>query len=472
MKQLPPDILHALDVDLDHHYQAMLVSISKELVRRVLQSAVRQAELVKSFGMGKEAEYRVTGASSFLTTETEEGTCTHSPDVTPSADEMEDMETIRLEAKKIVRKAIRLACKRWESLYHQESVDYLIASAKRLRIQDSPSPTDVLSSGSSIVSIQNPLTRKNKETNHRLGACARSDGSLFSPVSSIASQHSPSSTSYTSSLSTEEQLASSFLSESLLQPLGKKRPRSDSHEASMMRDLNKFRSGLQHRSHMVSSVPELISECNGSDSALSDEVTGTLSQMLERSRLSDVVAGMKNVSIMEVEEKNKDSEDDPSEESYIILDAVTKPPPQEASSLPTTPTYSQLDLEDQRQCTDTISTSFSAALSDKTGSIFGSMSPGFVSPISHPDSHCISDIDYFFILHSHPPPGACQKFTCSNRNEVNLVYHCWMYQDIPFDPTISVTEQVEMGVFEPSGVLPVHLDLHDSGISFCYLDKR
>lgn len=449
------------------------MTVAKELVRRVLQSSVRQVGLINSFGTGREVEYRVTGASSFLTTETEEDACTHSPDVTPSMDEMEDMETIRLEAKKIVRKAIHLACKKWESQCYQESVEYLVASAKRLRIQDSPSPTSMSVLGTSPLYPQYPLTHKNKGTNHDLPSFTISGNSLTKPTSSIAPQHSALSLSHPFSLLDDGQIASSQLTESYLQKLGKKRPRSDSHEANMMRDLNKLRSEFQHRSQLVSSVPEVVSESSSNGSALSNEMTGTLSQLLEKSAISDMVAGIMKMSIMEVEqEKSNESEDDVEEESYIILDAVTKPSPQEVGSPNAIPMYSPLDPEDQRQYTDTISTSFSAALSDKTGSVTYSMSPGFVSPIVHPDSHSIADFDYFFILHSYPSPGPCQKFTCGNTNEVNVVYHCWMYPDIPLDPAVTVTEQVEMGVFEPSGVLPVHLDLQDSGVAFCYLENR
>ena len=84
----------------------------------------------------------------------------------------------------------------------------------------------------------------------------------------------------------------------------------------------------------------------------------------------------------------------------------------------------------------------------------------------------LPDMDLLVIVHSHPVPGACQKFLCNNTNEVNLMYHCWLFPDIPFDSSITVSEKLEMGVFEPVGVQPVHLDLDDAGVPFYFLDNR
>ena len=75
-------------------------------------------------------------------------------------------------------------------------------------------------------------------------------------------------------------------------------------------------------------------------------------------------------------------------------------------------------------------------------------------------------VDFYFIIHSQPIPGLCQKFLCDNMDEVNLVFHCWLFQEAPFDPEETFIDQIDMGIFEPQGVQPVHQDLLDSGIEF------
>ena len=87
-------------------------------------------------------------------------------------------------------------------------------------------------------------------------------------------------------------------------------------------------------------------------------------------------------------------------------------------------------------------------------------------------NHLVPDMDYYIMVHPSPPPGLCQKFMCNNTNEVNILYHTWLFPDITFDPSISELQSVHMGLFDPVGVAPVHLDLKDSGISFYYLEER
>jgi len=82
------------------------------------------------------------------------------------------------------------------------------------------------------------------------------------------------------------------------------------------------------------------------------------------------------------------------------------------------------------------------------------------------------EIDFFFMVHTCPPPGLCQKFTCSNYNEINLLFHCWLFKDAPCDPSVTVSAQLEMGVFKPKNVKPVHLDLVDAGVPFNYMEER
>ena len=72
--------------------------------------------------------------------------------------------------------------------------------------------------------------------------------------------------------------------------------------------------------------------------------------------------------------------------------------------------------------------------------------------------------------HTHPPPGLCQKF--ENTNEVNLLFHCWLYPNVPCEPAVVCSQHLEMGIFQPRGVAPVHQDLQDAGIAFHHLQPR
>ncbi len=84
----------------------------------------------------------------------------------------------------------------------------------------------------------------------------------------------------------------------------------------------------------------------------------------------------------------------------------------------------------------------------------------------------LPETDFYIMVHTCPPPGVCQKFMCDNWNEVNLLFHCWLYRDIPCDPSITVSEKVKMGLFQPHNVKPVHLDLVDAGVPFYFMEER
>ena len=83
-----------------------------------------------------------------------------------------------------------------------------------------------------------------------------------------------------------------------------------------------------------------------------------------------------------------------------------------------------------------------------------------------------SNTDFFIVFHPYPPPSPCQKILCDNMNEINLVYHCWMYPEAPYSSDYTHTEQLLMGVFEAHGVKPVHQNLKDAGVSFGHLEER
>lgn len=85
---------------------------------------------------------------------------------------------------------------------------------------------------------------------------------------------------------------------------------------------------------------------------------------------------------------------------------------------------------------------------------------------------CIPEMDFYVIFHSSPLPSVCQKFLCSNMNEINILFHCWLFRDVPCDPSISVSDQLQMGVFAPQMVQPVHLELVDGGVPFYYMEQR
>ena len=75
-------------------------------------------------------------------------------------------------------------------------------------------------------------------------------------------------------------------------------------------------------------------------------------------------------------------------------------------------------------------------------------------------------VDFYFIIHTQPVPSLCQKFLCDNMDEINLIFHCWLFQEASCDPEETLIDQLDMGIFEPQGVKPVHQDLLDSGIEF------
>jgi hypothetical protein len=174
-----------------------------------------------------------------------------------------------------------------------------------------------------------------------------------------------------------------------------------------------------------------------------------------KSSLADLIADITKMSIMESQEEEE--REGTEEESYTILDAITKPVEEIVS------TYDVINSIPPDS--HTIPPDSHTLPPDSHA----------IPPDAHtvpPNSHSIPNMDYYIIIHSYPPPGFCQKFLCDNTNEINLLFHFWLYKDLPFDPSISVTEQLYMGLFECDNVLPVHQDLSDGGISFHHLQER
>ena len=84
----------------------------------------------------------------------------------------------------------------------------------------------------------------------------------------------------------------------------------------------------------------------------------------------------------------------------------------------------------------------------------------------------VPGMDLYAVIHSCPPRGMCQKFLCNNHDEINLVYHCWLFGAMSYDPNIALSDVLAMGVFDPSGIKPVHLELQDAGAAFGHLENR
>jgi hypothetical protein len=83
-----------------------------------------------------------------------------------------------------------------------------------------------------------------------------------------------------------------------------------------------------------------------------------------------------------------------------------------------------------------------------------------------------SSIEFYISVCTQPRPGECQKFMCSNWNEVNMMYHTWLYASEKFTEDLNVTKFINMGIFGAYGIKPVHLDLKDAGITFESFEPR
>lgn len=408
---LPADLLESLQFDLS------MSSIAKELVVMVLQSALRrlgynqETPLSQCYGslndhpklLQESAMHRqnVTSPPQSVSSDSSSG----SPDSVATDDvETTDKELwIRLQAKKIVRKALHLACKRWEHKTRRCSIDDLIASTKKLKISESPTLSPV-----------EDIEKTEEEDEDDPGIVFQVN--QVPTISIVADNESED--------DDEEEKR---------RKLGKKRPRSESHDAVMLRELSKFQ--VQRKTKSTSSLH------NRPLSPLGLPIATPTRRLhkLSHPDINHIVSSIQRMSIIEVSEEGRQQEigKELKEEEFIELEAITKPYHSE---------------EDTVSC----DTSMQA-------------------PANLSWSNSIDDppMDYYIMVHSLPPSGVCQKFLCSNTNEVNLVYHCWLYQSLPLDPSLSVLDQVEMGVFQPSsGVLPVHQNLADAGVAFGHLEPR
>ena len=374
-----------------------------------------------------------------------------------------DNEELRIVAKKLVMKILHMACKEVESLCRRSSIEYLIASTKRMKIEESPSPPPVLFNIAEEEQDGTDLKMPNP----------------FSDLRPSSSERSP----------TPEHL--------LLRRLGKKRGRSGSHEVSGLREFVE----TSRRSKVVRKImnfkdrllggggtQQQQSGVSAKSPTKSNDDSSSQSGDEGSSFFSSLVSNLSRMTIGEPPtESDTESETTPNmDESFTILSAVT------VSEDP----LAGLRDESNQNCNGskqfpfpfqehTVFTRNPYQQSNHLGTSppFPAANSNHNTPTSpfaiqvNPtpkDIHSpvIPNMDLFVIVHSQPALGECQKFLCDNTNEVNLMYHCWMYPNVPFDPSMSITGKLEMGVFEPSFVQPVHLDLQDAGIAFYFLDER
>ncbi len=401
---------------------------------------------------------------------------------------MEDNDiAVQTVAKKLVKKALHLACKRWEAMFRRCSIEYLVANTKRMRITDSPSPPPTLVEEDGLHAAKR-TDRISKSTEPRLD-----DKSDESPTHSWGKR-------------------------------GTKRARSESHDIFMMKELERFRE---------SQLVELDHRLGGNDSPSRRPlakpkprtVTGELKERSGRSTFLQpppsvgVNTLISDIGRMSIAEGNSESDgeryESDQDEEYTILTAVTKRAPTPVSPCSVNKPGNGGTADHVKGGCDYSSDDMGKSFSRKPRSNMLSVPQPSVPVLtvngrlihdrteegkkiisnpeakgnlpSQPGMHTepeiepatsndlcqpLSDIDLFIIVHTHPVPGVCQKFLCNNTNEVNLMYHCWLFPEMPFDPSITVSETLEVGVFDPEGIQPVHLDLDDAGVAFHYLDRR
>ena len=383
---------------------------------------------------------------------------------------MED--ALRLAAKKIVKKALHLACKRWESMNRRSSIDYLVANTKRLKIA-SPSP---------------PATLPEEERAHyECGVAATMrPGIGWEPQSP-----NPSTGGH-----------------------GKKRNRSESHDIMMMKELELFR-----RAQMGQEVGERMiakPRKTGASGGRGDGTSGTKREtrpcLVSQQSVGGLISDIHRLSLKRVESDPEECYSE--EEDYTVLSGVTKPavgggssdsdavspapPPNSPTSLQVMkgganrspspllhkalpsalrqiPQYTSSSVDEENTtCTSPEFRQKLSTLQPMNEPLGVTVGPGDArDPLLIFGKDCpVPEMDYYIIVHTCPPPGMCQKFLCGNTDEVNLLYHCWLYPDVPCHPEVVCSHPLPMGVFQPCGVAPVHQDLQDAGIAFHHLQPR
>ena len=340
--------------------------------------------------------------------------------VVQGVDREDPSQMLRSLAKKIVMKALHTACKVLNASNRRGSIDYLIANTKRLKVGRSPSPLkETRGESPSPVPMENhegplPLHPQRIEGTRLDASCACDDGPDAGDMHSEVRSVSPPA------------------------DCRRKRSRSHSQDSNAMQELNVFR--LQKG--VISSRDVTLRGQGG------EEEGGQEEEELPFSVLDDI--SMNCVSGAQCDPQARGLE----------------------FGLGTNANGPQLSL-------GTVINSLqemSLASRHVGGGTMGAMHRGNtrdqLNLCGEWSTAAVPGIDLFVVIHTYPPPSVCQKFLCYKDNEVNLMYHFWLFPDAPLDGGCVRQELLEMGVFQPLGVTPVHQNLRDGGVAFHYMEHR
>ena len=355
----------------------------------------------------------------------------HCPPKTNVKDCADNEAELRSLARSLVLKCIQAACN--EITARQQlgaSVESLISSTKRMRIDSPPPPPHPYSFSDSI--FKNPKSFSNSDSGTPTKSRSPMPDRCLTPES----------------LRREK--------------LWKKRGRSESHEVNSLLDYDAERSryqsaGIRGIGGLDTGVDEdtILEEYNsdGEDAVNLTAIVSDLKKM--------TLHGRRHFSDGEEEEEDVDSEDGKSDLPTVtdgfkkqVRFGVFSPllKNQRTSSLRSPPPKSH-----QSPSPQPLPVSMDSQTSDIGIAMY---------------ENSVPEMDFFLMVHTCPPPGVCQKFMCNNWNEVNLLFHCWLFRDFPCDPAVTVSENLSMGVFMPQNVQPVHLDLMDAGVTFHFMEER
>lgn len=396
-------------------------------------------------------------------------------------------------ARRLVLKCISAACHRLATADRRDSIEYLISSTKRMRIS-SPSPSsEETEKSQSPVPELSPVPEKSQPLTLEKSQLPLPD-KLNSPPVIVERCVTPESTR--------------------MQTMRKKRGRSESHEVNSLTDYNQIRQHLRDiavgsgtrkgAGHQFGNI--------GEEGEVSEQVLGALAE---------------NLGMMAIDQDDSQSE---SEESSVVPNKTTAKMKSSSTMSPLStfqftapplslftgaPSSTTLPAPSLNPSSPLVPPNFEAhrftALSNgmppdtsappntpslfpanTTPSSFSALPSFFPVPprTAHPvpslfpatplptdprrtaNIGSVPGMDLYVIVHSCPPRGMCQKFLCSNSDEVNLVYHCWLFDSASCDPSIVLSNELALGVFGPCGVQPVHLELQDAGAPFHYIENR
>ena len=301
-------------------------------------------------------------------------------------------------ARRLVLKCIRAACHIIDSGDRRDSIEYLIASTKRIRISSPPPPPPPPSFEETVLLTERCVTPESLKR----------------------------------------------------QQLRKKRGRSDSHEVNSLTDYNLIRRQFSSRAaeERVQFSTKPINE---------EEEDHTLSSLMD------------NLGRMTIDESCPSSDSD----REMSLDREVEPQCHGGDLVSSGVTFAIGTTNNPSPLSTTHFTApLFTAMATPTPLEVKEATPTPLDVRAAISTDAVPNMDVYVIIHSCPPHEVCHKFLCHNTDEINLVYHCWLFGDAPCDPSLTVSSQLEVGVFDPSGVQPVHLNLQDGGAPFHCIDNR